>query len=165
MSKKIFVKDRDLTESYQRNFNKQGIIGYYRIPYEPEPMIKTYCLVLNGKITALGDSLDSVYKCLLDMYYAEQMDCFAPANTAPQLETRIVADKKTAKLTPKRKMLLEQVNMIKTWGRGVIAKIAENLGRKVGAVRQMLSVLTKTGLLVRIQRGHYVVNASVPNGV
>jgi predicted transcriptional regulator of viral defense system len=70
-----------------------------------------------------------------------------------------VAEKKKPKLTPKRKMLLEQVNMVRSWGRGVIAKIAENLGRKVGAVRQMLSVLTKIGLLVRIKRGHYAVNA------
>jgi hypothetical protein len=154
MSNKIFVKDRDLTEAYQRNFNNQGVIGYYKFPYEPEPMIKTYCLVLNGKITSLGDSLDSVYKCLLDMYFAEQIaSCFAPVDTPePQ--------HKTVKLTPKRRKLLEQVNMIKTWGRGVIAKIAENLGRKIGAVRQMLSVLTKIGLLVRIRRGHYVVSAS-----
>jgi hypothetical protein len=159
MSKKIFVQDKNLTEDYQRNFNKQGIIGYYRNPHEPaelpaELMIKTYYLVLDGKITFLGDSLDSVYKKLLDIYFAEQNEeCFAP------VKTPIVAERKKPKLTPKRKMLLEQVNMVRSWGRGVIAKIAENLGRKVGAVRQMLSVLTKIGLLVRIKRGHYAVSS------
>jgi hypothetical protein len=156
MSNKIFVQDLNLTENYQRNFNKQGIIGYYRTPHEPaELMIKTYYLVLDGKKTVLGDSLDAVYKKLLDLYFAEQMErCFAPAKTP------IVAEKKKPNLTPKRKRLLEQVNMVTSWGRGVIAKIAENLGRTVGAVRQMLSVLTKLGLLVRIKRGHYAVSAS-----
>jgi predicted transcriptional regulator of viral defense system len=49
--------------------------------------------------------------------------------------------------------------MVKEWGRGVIAKIASNLGRTVGAVRQMLSVLTKKGLLIRIRRGQYAVSS------
>ncbi len=37
----------------------------------------------------------------------------------------------------------------------VIARIASDLGRKVGAVRQMLSVLAKKCLLVRVRRGQY----------
>jgi predicted transcriptional regulator of viral defense system len=57
----------------------------------------------------------------------------------------------------KRLELIKQVSMVKKWGRGVIATIAANLGRTVGAVRQMLSVLTKEGLLVRIRRGQYSV--------
>ncbi|MEN8216849.1 MAG: hypothetical protein ABFS56_10850, partial [Pseudomonadota bacterium] len=62
-----------------------------------------------------------------------------------------------AKRSQKRQDIIKQVSMVKKWGRGVIAKIAANLGRTIGAVRSMLSVLTKKGLLVRIKRGQYAV--------
>ncbi|MEN8220963.1 MAG: hypothetical protein ABFS56_32350 [Pseudomonadota bacterium] len=91
------------------------------------------------------------------------MDFWKPAKTIPQFETDIATEQKekfqAVKITPKRQELLDQVNKIKTWGRGVIAKIASDLGRKVGAVRQMLSVLTKKGLLVRIRRGQYALSS------
>ncbi|MEN8220619.1 MAG: hypothetical protein ABFS56_30565 [Pseudomonadota bacterium] len=155
MSEKIFAIDEVLTEEYQRNFNKPDVIGYYKNPYELEPKKKTYYLYSEtGELTLLGNSLKAVDKRLQDIYYAAQLDFWEP--TAP-----IVAEqktkRKTAKTTPKRLALIEQVSKMKTWGRGVIAKIAANLGRKVGAIRQMLSVLTKNGLLVRVRRGQYSV--------
>ncbi|MEN8220971.1 MAG: hypothetical protein ABFS56_32390 [Pseudomonadota bacterium] len=151
MSDKIFSIQEDLSEEYQRYFNKQGVIGYFKSPYELEPKEKTYYLCLNnGELTFLGKSLKAVDKRLQEIYYAAQLDFLEPTKTAPIVAERV-------KVTPKRQELLNQVSQIKTWGRGVIAKIAANLGRKIGAVRQMLSVLTKTGLLVRIRRGQYAV--------
>jgi hypothetical protein len=145
---KIFYRHEELTEEYRQNFKKPGIIGYYSGVTEPEK--RTYCLCLDsGEITILGDSLESVDKHLQDIYYADQLDFWEPAKTIPQ----------SVKITPKRRELLNQVSKIKTWGSGVIAKIASNLGRKVGAVRQMLSVLTKKGLLVRIRRGQYALSS------
>ncbi|MEN8219569.1 MAG: hypothetical protein ABFS56_25105 [Pseudomonadota bacterium] len=161
---KRFYRHEILTEEYRHNFSKPGIIGYYAFPVEPKE--KTYCLCLdNGEIIVLGKSLNEVYKCLKNLYYTDQLDFFeseTPAKSIPQLETNVAAEPKkelkTVKITPKRQELLTQVNKIKAWGRGVIAKIAENLGRKVGAIRQMLSVLTKKGLLVRIRRGQYALS-------
>ncbi|MEN8220099.1 MAG: hypothetical protein ABFS56_27865 [Pseudomonadota bacterium] len=151
MSDKIFAIDEVLTEEYQLNFNKPDVIGYFKNPYLVEPKKKTYYLFSETEeLTLLGNSLKAVNKRLQDIYYADQFDFWEPSKTAP-----IVAERKTAKMTPKRQALLTQVSKIKTWGRGVIAKIAANLGRKIGAVRQMLSVLTKNGLLVRIRRGQY----------
>ncbi|MEN8217105.1 MAG: hypothetical protein ABFS56_12205 [Pseudomonadota bacterium] len=162
---KIFFQHDDLTEEYRRNFNKPGVIGYYGFPDEPKD--KTFCLCLdNGEIIALGDSLGSVDKHLQDLYYADQLDFLEPeipTKTAPQFEANVAAEQKeefkAVKITPKRQELLNQVSKIKTWGSGVIAKIASNLGRKIGAVRQMLSVLTKKGLLVRIRRGQYALSS------
>ncbi|MEN8217934.1 MAG: hypothetical protein ABFS56_16510 [Pseudomonadota bacterium] len=156
MSDKVFSIQEDITEEYQRNFKKPGVIGYFKNPHEPEK--KIYELYLEtGELILLGNSVGAVHKRLQDIYYAEQLEMEFLEPTAPKQK----AKQKTEKLTPKRRRLLEQVSKIKTWGRGVIAKIAENLGRKVGAVRQMLSVLTKKGLLVRIQRGQYAVGTSL----
>jgi hypothetical protein len=156
-ARKIFYQHKDLTEEYRQNFSKPGVIGYYAFPVEPEE--KTYCLCLdNGEITVLGNSLDEADKSLQNIYYADQLDFWEP-----EIPTNIAAEHKeefkTVKITPKRQELLNQVKKIKTWGRGVIAKIASNLGRKIGAVRQMLSVLTKKGLLVRIRRGQYALSS------
>ncbi|MEN8221248.1 MAG: hypothetical protein ABFS56_33845 [Pseudomonadota bacterium] len=97
-----------------------------------------------------------------DIYYEDQLDFWEPTKTIPQFEANVVAEQKeklkTVKITPKRQELLNQVSKIKTWDRGIIAKIAANLRRKVGAVRHMLSVLTKKGLLVRIRRGQYALS-------
>ncbi|MEN8221209.1 MAG: hypothetical protein ABFS56_33640 [Pseudomonadota bacterium] len=150
MSDQVFSIDEDLTKEYRRYFKDQGVIGYYKSPYVVEPKKKIYHLCSeDGELTVLGDSLKSVHKRLQDIYYANQLE----------LDFRVPAKKQeTVKITPKRLGLLDEVSKIKTWGRGVIAKIAANLGRKVGAVRQMLSVLTKKGLLVRIQRGQYALS-------
>jgi hypothetical protein len=154
---KIFHLHEELTEEYQHNFSKPGIIGYYSRVTEPEK--RTYCLCLDsGEKIILGDSLESVDKHLQDIYYADQLDFWEPAKNP--FETNVEAEQKEAvKITPKRRELLNQISKIKTWSRGVIAKIASNLGRKVGAVRQMLSVLTKKGLLVRIGRGQYALSS------
>jgi hypothetical protein len=162
MSNKIFYQHEELTEEYRQNFSKPGVIGYYSFPDEPKE--KTYCLCLdNGEIIVLGESLETVDKRLQDIYYADQLDFWEPTKTIPQFETNVAAEPKeelkAIKITPKRQALIEQVSKIKTWGRGVIAKIASNLGRKIGAVRQMLSVLTKKGLLVRIRRGQYALSS------
>ncbi|MEN8221379.1 MAG: hypothetical protein ABFS56_34570 [Pseudomonadota bacterium] len=103
--------------------------------------------------------MKAVDKRLQDIYYADQFYFWEPTKTAPIVaERKTVKKRNTAKMTPKRQALITQVSKIKTWGRGVIAKIDSCvLGRKIGAVRQMLSVLTKNGLLVRIQRGQYSV--------
>jgi hypothetical protein len=159
---KIFHLHEDLTEEYQQNFSKPGIIGYYSRATEPEK--RTYCLCLDsGEKIILGDSLESVDKHLQDIYYADQLDFWEPAKTIYQFDANVEAEQKeelkAVKITPKRRELLSQVSKIKTWSRGVIAKIASNLGRKVGAVRQMLSVLTKKGLLVRIRRGQYALSS------
>jgi hypothetical protein len=157
MPDKVFALDENLTEEYQQNFNKQHVIGYFKNPHVVEPKEKIYYLLSEtGELTFLGNSLEAVDKHLQDIYYADQLEIefWEPAKTASIKE-------KTVKLTPKRLALLKQVSKIKSWGRGVIAKIAENLGRKIGAVRQMLSVLTKKGLLVRIQRGHYAVGTNI----
>jgi hypothetical protein len=147
MSDKVFSIQEDLTEEYQRNFNKPDVIGYFKDPHIVEPKKKTYYLLSEtGELTLLGKSLKAVDKRLQEIYYADQIDFWEPPSKA---------ERKTAKMTPKRQALITQVSKIKTWGRGVIAKIAANLGRKIGAVRQMLSVLTKIGLLVRIRRGQY----------
>jgi hypothetical protein len=147
MSDKVFSIQEDLTEEYQRNFKTSGVIGYFKNPHIVEPKKKTYYLLYEtGELTLLGKSLKAVDKRLQDIYYADQIDFWEPPSKA---------ERKTAKMTPKRQALITQVSKIKTWGRGVIAKIAANLGRKIGAVRQMLSVLTKIGLLVRIRRGQY----------
>jgi hypothetical protein len=157
MSDKIFSIHENLTEEYQRNFKEPGIIGYYKNPYEVEPEEKTYYLYLeSGELTVLGNSVETASKRLQDIYYADQLEIEFLEPVAEHKEKQ-----KTEKLTPKRQALIKQVSMIKTWGRGVIAKIAENLGRKVGAVRQMLSVLTKKGLLVRTRRGHYTVGTNI----
>jgi predicted transcriptional regulator len=156
-ARKRFYQHEDLTEEYRQNFSKPGVIGYYAFPDDPKE--KTYCLCLdNGEIIVLGDSLASADKCLQDIYYADQLDFWEseiPAETNAEQKEEF----KAVKITPKRQELLNQVNKIKTWGRGVIAKIASNLGRKVGAVRQMLSVLTKKGLLIRIRRGQYALSS------
>ncbi|MEN8216248.1 MAG: hypothetical protein ABFS56_07695 [Pseudomonadota bacterium] len=148
MSDKVFSVDDRLTEEYQQYFNKSCVIGYYKSFYEVEPKKKTYHLCLeNGEIILLGDSLGEVYKRLQDIYYADQMEL----DFQQSIE-------KAVKITPKRQALLNAVSKIQTWGRGVIAKIAANLGRTIGAVRSMLSVLTKKGLLVRIRRGQYALS-------
>jgi hypothetical protein len=147
MSDKVFSIQEDLTEEYQRNFKTSGVIGYFKNPHIVEPKKKTYYLLYEtGELTLLGKSLKAVDKRLKEIYYADQIDFWDDSSTG---------ERKTAKMTPKRQALITQVSKIKTWGRGVIAKIAANLGRKIGAVRQMLSVLTKIGLLVRIRRGQY----------
>jgi hypothetical protein len=53
---------------------------------------------------------------------------------------------------PLYQFILSKSNVFfQTWGRGMIAKIDSRvLGRTVGAVRSMLCVLTKEGLLVRV---------------
>jgi hypothetical protein len=146
MSDKVFSIQEDLTEEYQRNFKTSGVIGYFKNPHIVEPKKKTYYLLYEtGELTLLGKSLKAVDKRLKEIYYADQIDFWDEPST----------ERNTAKMTPKRQALITQVSKIKTWGRGVIAKIAANLGRKIGAVRQMLSVLTKIGLLVRIRRGQY----------
>ncbi|MEN8217299.1 MAG: hypothetical protein ABFS56_13205 [Pseudomonadota bacterium] len=146
MSDKVFAIQEDLTEEYQQNFDKQHVIGYFKNPHVVEPKNKIYYLLSEReKLTFLGKSLKAVKKRLQDIYYADQLDLLKPA-----------------KMTPKRQALLSQISKIKTWGRGVIAKIAENLGRKVGAVRQMLSVLAKNGLLVRVRRGQYLCSTCCP---
>jgi hypothetical protein len=147
MSDKVFSIQEDLTEEYQRNFKKPGVIGYFKNPHIAEPKKKTYYLLYEtGELTLLGKSLKAVDKRLKEIYYADQIDFWDEPSTP---------ERKTAKMTPKRQALINQISKIKTWGRGVIAKIAAKLGRKIGAVRQMLSVLTKIGLLVRIRRGQY----------
>jgi predicted transcriptional regulator len=146
MSDKVFSIQEDLTEEYQQNFKTPGVIGYFKNPHIVEPKKKTYYLLSEtGELTLLGKSLKAVDKRLKEIYYADQIDFWDEPST----------ERNTAKMTPKRQALITQVSKIKTWGRGVIAKIAANLGRKIGAVRQMLSVLTKIGLLVRIRRGQY----------
>ncbi|MEN8217689.1 MAG: hypothetical protein ABFS56_15240 [Pseudomonadota bacterium] len=162
MSDKIFYQHEDLTEEYRHNFSKPGVIGYYSLPADPKE--KTFCLCLDdGEITVLGDSLGSASKRLQDIYYADQFSFWESEIPTPKFEANIAAEQKeglkTVKITPKRQDLLSQISKIKSWGRGVIAKIATNLGRKVGAVRQMLSVLTKKGLLVRIRRGQYALSS------
>jgi predicted transcriptional regulator of viral defense system len=95
------------------------------------------------------------------MYILGGWDFLQPMRTLNKVKVTITAQKgecNTVGLTQKRQDLIEQVKMIKTWGRGIIAKIAANLERTIGAVRQMLSVLTKQGILVRIQRGQYTVS-------
>ncbi|MEN8216690.1 MAG: hypothetical protein ABFS56_10015 [Pseudomonadota bacterium] len=92
--------------------------------------------------------MKAVSERLQDIYYADQLEFAFRKPTKKQKKVKV-------KITPKRQRLLDEISKIKTWGRGVIAKIAANLGRKIGAVRQMLSVLTKKGLLVRIRRGQY----------
>jgi hypothetical protein len=108
----------------------------------------------------LGSTLVSVSIRLEDMYLHKRCwDFLKPYPTLAELERE---QKKidSAKLrSQKRQDLIRQVSMVKEWGRGVIAKIASNLGRTVGAVRQMLSVLTKKGLLIRIRRGQYAVSS------
>jgi hypothetical protein len=149
MSDKVFSIQEDLTEEYQRNFKEPGVIGYFKNPHIVEPKKKTYYLLYEtGELTLLGKSLKAVDKRLKEIYYADQIDFWDDSSKA-------TGERKTAKMTPKRQALITQISKIKTWGRGVIAKIAANLGRKIGAVRQMLSVLTKIGLLVRIRRGQY----------
>ncbi|MEN8219840.1 MAG: hypothetical protein ABFS56_26525 [Pseudomonadota bacterium] len=167
MSDKIFSIQENLTEEYQRYFNNKGVIGYFKSPYELEPKKKKYYLCFNnGKLIFLGKSLEAVDKRLQEIYYADQLDFLDPTKTAPivaeqKKEGKTVKKRKTAKMTPKRRDLIKQISMIETWGRGVIAKIATKLGRKIGAVRQMLSVLTKNGLLVRVRRGQYALGANI----
>lgn len=147
MSDVVFSIDEKITEEYQKYFGSQGVIGYYKSPYIVEPKKKTYHLCSeDGELTLLGDSLGTVHKRLQEIYYADQLE----------LDFR-----EPVKITQKRQALLEEVKKATTWGRGVIAKIAANLGRKIGAVRQMLSVLTKKGLLVRIRRGQYALSSNL----
>jgi hypothetical protein len=156
------VKNEELTEKYQENFGEFGIIGYYRYlsDYEDETKVKYYYLLYGSsrRRMLLGSTLKSVSIRLEDMYLHKRCwDFLKPYPTLIELERE---QKKAdyAKLrNQKRQDLIRQVSMVKEWGRGVIAKIAANLGRKVSAVRQMLSVLTKEGLLVRIKRGQYSV--------
>jgi hypothetical protein len=91
-----------VSEEYQRNFNnKESIVGYYMVPYEPEPMEKTYYLTDGKNRSVLGDSVESASKRLQEMYYATQSDLFKSesAKTAP------APQRKTVKITPKRQIL------------------------------------------------------------
>ncbi|MEN8219841.1 MAG: hypothetical protein ABFS56_26530 [Pseudomonadota bacterium] len=158
MSDMIFVRNEKLTELYQRNFGEFGIIGYHRIPYEPEPIEKYYYLFLkkSQKRFLLGKTVTSVSIRLEDMYIHKRFWKFLkPYPTLAELEREIKA--LSSKRGQKRRDLIKQISMIETWERGVFAKIATNLGRTVSAVRQMCAVLTKKGLLVRVRRGVYSV--------
>ncbi|MEN8220098.1 MAG: hypothetical protein ABFS56_27860 [Pseudomonadota bacterium] len=158
MSDMIFVKNEKLTKEYQRSFNEPGIIGYYRFLSEPEPEQKYYYLFLENTCRRMlvGGTLASVSIRLEDMYLRKKnWDFLKPYPTLAELERDMEKIERRQKRSQKRLDLIKQVSMIKSWGRGVIAKIAANLDRTIGAVRSMLSVLTKEGLLVRIRRGQY----------
>ncbi|OAD23900.1 hypothetical protein THIOM_000256 [Candidatus Thiomargarita nelsonii] len=155
MSKIIFVVNEKLTKQYQRYFNEPGSVGYYASPSELNPEEKYYCLFLEktDKKILLGGTEKSVSMRIDDMYFIQRWDFLKPYSSLAEMEREINKTKRSQK----RLDLIKQVSMIKTWGRGVIAKIAANLGRTVGAVRSMLSVLNKVGLLVRVRRGQYSV--------
>jgi len=152
MQKEIFIENEKLTKEYQRYFNEPGIIGYYRTLSELYPEEKWYYLSLENRERKilLGGTVASVSIRIEDMYFVQSWEFLKPYASLAKLEREV-------KRTQKRRDLIKQISLIKTWGRGVIAKIASVLGRKVGAIRSMLSVLTKEGLLVRIQRGQYAV--------
>ncbi|TGO02772.1 hypothetical protein PN36_19440 [Candidatus Thiomargarita nelsonii] len=152
MQNQLFVENEKLTKEYQRYFNEPATIGYYGTQSELSPKEKWYYLVLEktGKKILLGATAASISIRIEDMYFVQSWDFLKPYASLAKLEREV-------NRSQKRLDLIKQISMIKTWGRGVIAKIATNLGRKIGAIRSMLSVLTKEGLLVRIQRGQYAV--------
>jgi hypothetical protein len=63
MSDLIIVKNEDLTEKYQQNFEEPGYIGYYRYLSDPEDETEPkyyYLFLKNYRKMLLGGTLKSV---------------------------------------------------------------------------------------------------------
>lgn len=89
--------------------------------------------------------------------YLQHLYLYGTPKKKSRSEIEIEKIKRSQRREQKREDLIRKVRTIKKWGRGIIAQIAKDLGRTVGAVRSMLSVLTKEGLLIRVRRGQYAV--------
>jgi aromatic ring hydroxylase len=153
----IFERDEYLTAMYEKYFpslfDEPVMIGYYKFLEEPEPEEKWYYVLKEngeGRII-IGNTRKNA------LMHLEYLYLYDTPKKKSRAEIEIEKIKRSQRREQKREDLIRKVRTIKKWGRGIIAQIAKDLGRTVGAVRSMLSVLTKEGILIRVRRGQYAV--------
>jgi aromatic ring hydroxylase len=153
----IFVRDEYLTTMYEKYFSslfdEPVMIGYFKFLEEPEPEEKWYYVL---KVNRKGRRIIGCTRKNALMYL-QHLYLYGTPKKKSRSEIEIEKIKRSQRREQKREDLIRKVRTIKKWGRGIIAQIAKDLGRTVGAVRSMLSVLTKEGILIRVRRGQYAV--------